>query len=147
MVREDGSLNLENYGVDTGIYANHLENWYKHFHRDQVGFSLSLSLYHTHILSLSRLILVCIVFRGRERGLSLFPSLLLVGWFDGRSGNLPFLVPIGALVKIFIANGDKLIRSPWKELNKIESFLQLNHSITRDHFFFNTTKVKLFKCF
>ena len=146
MVREDGSLNLENYGVDTGIYANHLENWYKHFHRDQVGFSLSLSLSHTYSLSLSADTGVHCFQRERERSLSLSP-LLLVGWFDGRSGNLPFLVPIGALVKIFIANGDKLIRSPWKELNKIESFLQLNHSITRDHFFFNTTKVKLFKCF
>ncbi|XP_023331056.1 heparan sulfate glucosamine 3-O-sulfotransferase 1 [Eurytemora carolleeae] len=76
MVREDGSLALDTYGVDTGVYSTHLLNWFKHFPREQV----------------------------------------------------------------YIANGDKLIRTPWQEMNKIENFLNLQHSISRSQFFFNTTK-------
>ena len=37
MVREDGSLALDTYGVDTGVYSTHLLNWFKHFPREQVN--------------------------------------------------------------------------------------------------------------
>ena len=37
MVRADGSLVLDNYGVDTGLYSSHLQNWFNHFPRNQVG--------------------------------------------------------------------------------------------------------------
>jgi hypothetical protein len=40
-----------------------------------------------------------------------------------------------------VANGDRLIRSPWRELEGVETFLNLPHMLPRDSFPFNSTKV------
>lgn len=42
--------------------------------------------------------------------------------------------------QIHVVNGEKLIKKPWHELRKIEDFLGLPHEITRQNFFFNSTK-------
>ena len=42
--------------------------------------------------------------------------------------------------QIHVVNGEKLIKKPWHEIRKIEDFLGLKHEITRENFFFNTTK-------
>ena len=42
--------------------------------------------------------------------------------------------------QIHVVNGDKLIRKPWRELQKVETFLGLNKEIEQDMFFFNATK-------
>lgn len=42
--------------------------------------------------------------------------------------------------QIHVVNGEKLIKKPWHELRKIEDFLGLKHEITRQNFFFNSTK-------
>ena len=76
IINTDGSVNTEYYGVNTGLYHQHLDNWYKHFPRQQ----------------------------------------------------------------IHIVNGDRLIKTPWREVQKIESFLQLPKLVTEQNFFFNTTK-------
>ncbi len=44
------------------------------------------------------------------------------------------------LSQIHVVNGDRLIRKPWQELNKVEHFLGLEREITRDLFYFNNTK-------
>lgn len=44
------------------------------------------------------------------------------------------------LSQIHVVNGDKFIRKPWQELNKVEDFLGLDHEITPDLFYFNATK-------
>ena len=36
IIRQDGSVNEEYYGVNTGLYNIHLEHWYKFFPRNQV---------------------------------------------------------------------------------------------------------------
>lgn len=36
MIGADGLVNVDYYGVDTGLYSSHLERWYQHFPRDQV---------------------------------------------------------------------------------------------------------------
>jgi len=36
LIREDGSVNIDHYGVRTGLYASHLEDWYQHFPRHQI---------------------------------------------------------------------------------------------------------------
>ena len=42
--------------------------------------------------------------------------------------------------QIHVVNGEKLIKKPWHEVRKIEDFLGLKHEITRQNFFFNSTK-------
>ena len=42
--------------------------------------------------------------------------------------------------QIHVINGDRLIKKPWKEIRKVESFLQLKHEIKKTHFYFNRTK-------
>jgi len=76
MIRMDGSVNVDYYGVDTGIYSRHLERWYDHFPREQ----------------------------------------------------------------IHVVNGDRLIKTPWREISKIKKFLGLEAKVTQDNFYFNTTK-------
>lgn len=76
MIRPDGSVNVDYYGVDTGLYSRHLERWYQHFPREQ----------------------------------------------------------------IHVVNGDRLIKAPWREISKIETFLGLQARVTQDNFYFNTTK-------
>ena len=44
------------------------------------------------------------------------------------------------LSQFHVVNGDRLIRKPWQELNKVESFLGLRKEITRDLFYFKATK-------
>ena len=44
------------------------------------------------------------------------------------------------LSQIHIINGDRLIKKPWKELRKVETFLRLKHEIKKNHFYFNRTK-------
>jgi len=36
IIRADGSVDVDYYGVDTGLYARHLDRWYSHFPRDQI---------------------------------------------------------------------------------------------------------------
>ena len=36
IIRPDGSVNVDYYGVDTGLYSSHLERWYQYFPREQV---------------------------------------------------------------------------------------------------------------
>ena len=76
IIQQDGSINVDYYGVNTGLYSQHLEHWYKFFPRHQ----------------------------------------------------------------IHIVNGDRLIKTPWREIAKIESFLNLPHLVTENNFYFNTTK-------
>ena len=42
--------------------------------------------------------------------------------------------------QIHVINGDRLIKKPWKEVSKVEKFLQLKHEIKKTHFYFNRTK-------
>jgi [heparan sulfate]-glucosamine 3-sulfotransferase 1 len=42
--------------------------------------------------------------------------------------------------QIHVVNGDAFIKEPWKELNQIETFLDLPPSIKETNFFFNGTK-------
>ena len=58
IVSGDGSVNVDYYGVNTGLYSQHLENWYRYFPREQ----------------------------------------------------------------IHIVNGDRLVKTPWREIQKIETF-------------------------
>ncbi len=44
------------------------------------------------------------------------------------------------LSQIHVVNGDRLIKKPWHELNRVERFLGLESEIKRQHFFFNSTK-------
>lgn len=44
------------------------------------------------------------------------------------------------LEQIHIVDGEKFIREPWQELQKVEEFLNLTSVITQDNFFFNGTK-------
>ena len=76
IIKEDGSINVDYYGVTTGLYSEHLEHWYKFFPREQ----------------------------------------------------------------IHIVNGDRLIKTPWREISKIENFLGLQHFVKENNFYFNTTK-------
>eukprot|EP00090_Calanus_glacialis_P011480 TRINITY_DN19879_c0_g1_i1.p1 TRINITY_DN19879_c0_g1~~TRINITY_DN19879_c0_g1_i1.p1 ORF type:complete len:318 (-),score=60.56 TRINITY_DN19879_c0_g1_i1:235-1188(-) len=76
IIRSDGTVNVDYYGVDTGLYSSHLERWYQHFPREQ----------------------------------------------------------------IHVVNGDRLIKTPWREISKIETFLGLEAKVTQDNFYFNTTK-------
>ena len=76
IINTDGSINQDYYGVKTGLYAQHLQWWYKFFPRDQ----------------------------------------------------------------IHIVNGDRLIKTPWREVAKIESFLNLPHLVKENNFYFNSTK-------
>ena len=43
--------------------------------------------------------------------------------------------------QIHIVDGDKLIKEPWTELEKIEAFLDLPREILENNFYFNATKV------
>ena len=76
MIKEDGSINVDYYGVTTGLYSEHLDHWYKFFPRNQ----------------------------------------------------------------IHIVNGDRLIKTPWREVSKIENFLGLPHFVKENNFYFNSTK-------
>ena len=42
--------------------------------------------------------------------------------------------------KIHIINSDVFILEPWTELAKVEHFLNLNHEINEDYFYFSKTK-------
>ena len=42
--------------------------------------------------------------------------------------------------QIHIVDGEKFIRTPWTELQKVETFLNLTSVLTQDNFFFNGTK-------
>ena len=42
--------------------------------------------------------------------------------------------------QIHLVDGEKFIREPWQELQKVEVFLNLTSVITQDNFFFNSTK-------
>jgi len=42
--------------------------------------------------------------------------------------------------QIHVVDGDKLIIEPWIELSKVEHFLGLKHSISKDNFYFNSTR-------
>lgn len=44
------------------------------------------------------------------------------------------------LAQIHVVNGDRFIRKPWQELNKVEDFLGLEREISKDLFYFNATK-------
>ena len=76
IIKEDGSINVDYYGVTTGLYSEHLDHWYKFFPRNQ----------------------------------------------------------------IHIVNGDRLIKTPWREVSKIEHFLGLPHLVKENNFYFNSTK-------
>jgi len=76
IINQDGSVNQDYYGVNTGLYNLHMEHWYKFFPRNQ----------------------------------------------------------------IHIVNGDRLIKTPWREISKVETFLNLPHKVLESNFFFNTTK-------
>lgn len=39
-----------------------------------------------------------------------------------------------------IVDGDNLIVRPWEEISRVEEFLELSHRITKDHFYFNSTR-------
>ena len=43
--------------------------------------------------------------------------------------------------QIHIVDGDKFIKEPWTELEKMEEFLELPKEISENNFFFNATKV------
>ena len=45
------------------------------------------------------------------------------------------------LNQILFVNGEQFIRNPYKEIKKIESFLQLESFIQPEHFVFNTEKI------
>merc|ERR1711953_1581731 len=76
MIRADGTVDTDYYGVDTGLYARHLNRWYEHFPRDQ----------------------------------------------------------------IHVVNGDRLIKTPWREVAAVEKFLGLEAEVTQENFYFNATK-------
>ena len=76
IVNSDGGVNVDYYGVNTGLYSQHLENWYKYFPREQ----------------------------------------------------------------IHIVNGDRLVKTPWREIQKIETFLKIPKVVTELNFSFNATK-------
>lgn len=76
IIRGDGAVDVDYYGVDTGLYANHLQRWYNFFPRNQ----------------------------------------------------------------IHVVNGDRLIKTPWREVAGVERFLGLEPRVTRENFYFNTTK-------
>ncbi|KAF0764274.1 heparan sulfate glucosamine 3-O-sulfotransferase 5-like [Aphis craccivora] len=42
--------------------------------------------------------------------------------------------------QLFVVNGDRLITNPVSELNRIETFLGLEHRISAENFYFNRTK-------
>ena len=42
--------------------------------------------------------------------------------------------------QLHIVNGDQFIRSPWAQLQKVETFLGVEPMITENNFFFNSTK-------
>lgn len=44
------------------------------------------------------------------------------------------------LSQIHVVNGDRLIKKPWHEVARVETFLGLKHEITRRNFYFNSTK-------
>lgn len=53
---------------------------------------------------------------------------------------LPRWLQFFPLNQIHVVNGDQLIRKPWRELQKVETFLGLASEIRQDMFFFNATK-------
>ena len=58
---------------------------------------------------------------------------------------LPMWLEFFPMSQIHVVNGEKLIKKPWHEVRKIEDFLGLDHEITKENFFFNSTKG--FHCF
>eukprot|EP00088_Acartia_fossae_P055039 TRINITY_DN6383_c1_g1_i2.p1 TRINITY_DN6383_c1_g1~~TRINITY_DN6383_c1_g1_i2.p1 ORF type:complete len:349 (+),score=39.93 TRINITY_DN6383_c1_g1_i2:117-1163(+) len=44
------------------------------------------------------------------------------------------------LDQIYIVDGDRFIKEPWKEMEKVESFLELPHQVGINNFYFNQTK-------
>ena len=51
------------------------------------------------------------------------------------------------LEQIHIVDGDKFIKEPWTQLEKLEKFLELPQEITEENFFFNATKERPYKFF
>ena len=44
------------------------------------------------------------------------------------------------LERFHIVSGENLVKRPWEELEKVESFLGLDHKLTNDFFYFNETR-------
>lgn len=44
------------------------------------------------------------------------------------------------LEQFYIVDGDKFIKAPWKEIEKVENFLNLPNEVGEDNFYFNATK-------
>ena len=42
--------------------------------------------------------------------------------------------------QILVVNGDKFISEPWTELSRVEAFLRLPHLLTKEDFYYNSTK-------
>ncbi|XP_050403023.1 heparan sulfate glucosamine 3-O-sulfotransferase 5 isoform X2 [Patella vulgata] len=42
--------------------------------------------------------------------------------------------------QIIIVDGDKLSKAPWREIHKVESFLNIGHVVNKDKFIFNQTR-------
>ena len=49
IIRSDGTVNVDYYGVDTGLYSSHLERWYQHFPREQVRKQVDLQRITVHL--------------------------------------------------------------------------------------------------
>ena len=49
--------------------------------------------------------------------------------------------------RIFVINGDLLIKQPAQEIKKVEKFLGLSEFYTKDHFFFHADNGGKFPCF
>ena len=49
IIRSDGTVNVDYYGVDTGLYSSHLERWYQHFPREQVRKQVDLQRLTVHL--------------------------------------------------------------------------------------------------
>lgn len=44
------------------------------------------------------------------------------------------------LEQIHIVDGDVLVQTPWIEVSKVETFLHLEHKITKEYFYYNKTR-------
>ena len=42
--------------------------------------------------------------------------------------------------QIIVIDGDNFINKPWIELERVERFLELDHQLVEDNFYFNSTK-------
>ncbi len=44
------------------------------------------------------------------------------------------------LKQIHVVSGEQLVKKPWEELARVESFLGIEHKLNSDHFYFNETR-------